>query len=1068
MKNILLIVFFCCCITQISIGQNVPGLDYSFKNSGFVQDNSGPVYLKHEVLSDGSIIQLGTINLTSTSQRFGYVNKLNSDGSINTDFNLPNPVYPNSISFRGNENSYLTSIIKQPDGKIIVGGMTEYTELRFGTAVSLSDIALARLLPNGNLDPTFGIDGKFVLILSKGQNRITDIALSSTGEIIIGGEYQNNAIPKQTFVMRLLEDGSLDPSFGTDGLWTTTLINQPFGTEIEMNIYDEVLVASNVSFTSVAISRLLINGTLDDTYGTNGISTINILEPVVGSRAQMHDMLIDSYEDVYLGVSMSGSNNLLGKASVFKIDYTGSLVSSFGTNGHFEFAEGTHYAMNFTEENKIISSVMNDAGLPFFFTTTKNGQIDSSPETDYTLASQSFASLNASVRLEDITVLSDGKIIATGYTNLKTSPYIETGISIRLQHIPLVLNNCAYENKIVGYYYSLFGICQDEQDYVYTTDDRGRVLKFDSEGTIVQTWKGRGASAIAADNNGYIYTVSQDSIYKFTHSGILIKSWGGSGSGDGQFNGAQDIAIGLDGSIFISDVINHRVQKFDANGNYLLQWNSHETGSPALSFMKALCTDKMGNVYVAGGGGKGETCIVQKFNSSGVWIETFNLSDLVCNSIAINPINQSIYIGSLGFSIYSSSGVFQNKIEPSTENYNIVAEKMYMKADGSFMATWPGMYQIQFYSAQNSLVDIWSGQLLDNNGRYAYVCAYAADNSGIVYVADNKFQIIKLSAKGEYIKKWGGLGSGDSQFRSIASITVSNNNLIYVTDSANATVKCFDADGNFIRKWGSKGTGSGQFNRPYLITVDNNNFVYVLDWGNCRIQKFSSTGTFILEWGSCQNVNGNFLYGNSLMTDSRDNIYLASAGSGGNILKFTSNGILLQTIALTDHSGNLDAAIKICIAGDNFFSVHPANMLLKRFDLEGSFISSCNFSAPYKDDVSVPFNLYMTFTGTAYIYDLALQYIVSVPNNVTTLPTSVHYPNSKNNEQDACLVFPNPTTGLFTIHTTETIDYVVVYDINGSSEKHTTIEIDTQLKGLLMVKVFFKNGTSQTSKLIKI
>ena len=1066
MKNILSIVFFCFCITQISKGQNIPGLDYTFNNSGFVHDNSGPVYLKHEVLSDGSIIQLGTINLDA-SKRFGYVNKLNSDGSINTDFNLPNTTYPGSIAFRDNENSYLTSIIEQPDGKIIVAGMTEYTEIRFGSTVFLSDLAIARLLPNGNLDPDFGINGKLVLVLSKGLNKITDIALSSTGEIIIGGEYQNNAIPKQTYVMRLLEDGSLDPSFGTDGLWTTTLIDQPFGTQIEMNIYDEVLVASN-DLSNVSIARLLINGTLDDSYGTNGIAIINILLPVIGSRSQMRDMIIDSNEDVYLAVIMPAPNGVPDIAGIFKLDYTGSLVTSYGTNGHIEFAEGTHYAMSFTKENKIISSVMSDSGLPFFYTTTKDGQIDSSPANDYTLASQSFASLDKSVRLEDITVLSNGKIIATGYAYLNTSPFTQSGISIRLQQIPLTLNNCTYKNKIVGSHYSLYGICQDNQGYIYTTDDRGRILKFDSDGAIIQTWKSRTASAITADNNGYIYTVTPDSIYKFTNAGILIKSWGGAGSGNGQFNGAQDIAIGLDGSIFISDVINHRVQKFDANGNYLLQWNSHETGSPALSFMKALCTDKFGNVYVGGGGGRGETCIVQKFNSSGVWIETFNLSGQVCNSIAINPINQAIYIGSLGFSIYSSSGVFQNTIEPSAANNNIVAEKMYMKADGSFMATWPGYFQIQFYSAQNSLVDIWSGQPLDNNGRYTYVYAYAADNSGNVYVADSKFQIIKLSAKGDYIKKWGGLGSGDSQFLSVASMTVSNNNLIYVTDSTNATVKCFDTDGNFIRKWGSKGTGSGQFNRPYLVTVDKNNFVYVLDWGNCRIQKFTSTGTFVLEWGSCQNVNGTFLYANSLMTDSENNVYLSAPGAGGNILKFTSDGSVMEIISLTDHSGNLDVSMKICIAGDNFFSVHPGNLLLKRFDLEGSFISSCNYSPPYKDDALVPYNLYMTSTGTAYIYDLALQYIVSTPNTITTIPTSVQYPDSKNNEPDASLVFPNPTTGLFTIHTTETIDYVIVYDINGSSEKYTTIEIDTQLKGLLMVKVFFNNGTSQTSKVIKM
>ncbi|ABG57712.1 6-bladed beta-propeller [Cytophaga hutchinsonii] len=1068
MKKILFAVYVCL-IVSICNGQTVTGLDYTFNNSGYVEDKSGPVYIKHVVLTDGSIIQLGTI-FPNASQRFGYVNKLNANGSINTDFNLPVSAYPNALSFRNNENSYLTSIITQTDGKIIVGGMSEYNETIDGTTYSFSDIALARLLPDGSLDQAFGINGKLVLPFGKAQNKLTDIALSTTGEIIIAGEYSDNT-PMQTYVMRLTEDGSMDQSFGTNGLWTSSFMSNTFGTQIEMDIYDEVMVASNSGFDTVIVARILINGTLDGTYGTNGFSTINILEPIVGNRSQMRDMLIDSNEDVFLGVVMTGSNNLPPKASVFKLNYTGSLVSSFGSNGHFEFAEGYHYAMAFTPENKIISAVMRVDGLPFFYTTTKDGQIDSSPEYDYTLASEFFSGLNAYVRLEDITVLADGKIVATGYTGSKSSSLAQTGISIRLEKINPESATCAYQNKLVGFYRQLQDVCYDAQGNFFATDLNRHIIKFNAAGTVVKTWirntknESENYPRIASDNAGNIFSIAGNSINKFSNDGMLLISWGTLGAGNGQLNYPGDIAIDSDQNVYVLDVNNNRIQKFDNNGNYLLQWNSRESNTQLM----AICIDSDNNVYVS----SAYSHALHKFNSSGTFIQSFDLGTKYCESIDYNPINNLLYVINYDLMTFSTSGVLQNTIETIASydipTHAIIKTVAVNKTNGSFAVTSIGDYNIHLFNSANTLEKILGGyNRLEGN--FGNATAFTADLNGNVYVANDRREIQKFSAGNTYLLKWGGQGSADGKFNAVTDMAISKNNIIYIVDSTNNSIQCFDLNGNFIRKWGTKGTSSGQFNQPYRIVIDPQGFVYVFDKGNCRLQKFTSDGTFVSTLTICvANEMNPFEYAFYLMADSQSNIYFSVPNAGSVIRKINSSGFLVGSFSLLNASGDYqDLYNKICLAGDHFYQINTSNLLLSKFSLDGKFISACDFTAAYPDDVEFLTNMNIGINGKVYILAPNQGYILSLNNNIKPIVTSIHNTSLSEEEAAPCLVFPNPTTGTFKINITEPIDYVLIYDINGLSEKHTTAEIDTQLRGLLLIKIVLKNGTTQNSKVIKM
>ena len=54
--------------------------------------------------------------------------------------------------------------------------------------------------------------------------------------------------------------------------------------------------------------------------------------------------------------------------------------------------------------------------------------------------------------------------------------------------------------------------------------------------------------------------------------------WGTIGSGNGQFNYPGGVAVDTAGSVYVTDSLNHRVQKFDSAGTFVTSWGSAGTG----------------------------------------------------------------------------------------------------------------------------------------------------------------------------------------------------------------------------------------------------------------------------------------------------------------------------------------------------------------------------------------------------------------------------------------------------------------------------------------------------------
>lgn len=118
----------------------------------------------------------------------------------------------------GATDDYAIAVKMQPDGKILVAGQS-------GT-YPLFHSALTRYKRNGTLDPTFGDNGKAVAALDQRADAIAAIALQPDGRIVTAGYViQNNSI-RALLASRFNADGTVDRTFGVNGIVETNFGKQ--------------------------------------------------------------------------------------------------------------------------------------------------------------------------------------------------------------------------------------------------------------------------------------------------------------------------------------------------------------------------------------------------------------------------------------------------------------------------------------------------------------------------------------------------------------------------------------------------------------------------------------------------------------------------------------------------------------------------------------------------------------------------------------------------------------------------------------------------------------------------
>ena len=70
--------------------------------------------------------------------------------------------------------------------------------------------------------------------------------------------------------------------------------------------------------------------------------------------------------------------------------------------------------------------------------------------------------------------------------------------------------------------------------------------------------------------------------------GAFGGKWGTEGMGDGQFNWPAAVAVASDGSVYVADTFNHRIQKFTSAGVFVSKWGTLGAGDGQFDYLQAV------------------------------------------------------------------------------------------------------------------------------------------------------------------------------------------------------------------------------------------------------------------------------------------------------------------------------------------------------------------------------------------------------------------------------------------------------------------------------------------------
>lgn len=156
----------------------------------------------------------------------------------------------------------------QPDGRIVLA-------CEYGGSLPYRDVFLYRLTAGGVPDSSFGTNGYVITDLSPGRDTARGVAIRPDGRIVVAGWTEALGVTK-AFVMRYLPNGTVDDSFGDDGLVLIDFIG-PFvpGAAMSLRLQSDGRIVvggygSPGEYADFAVARLEPHGILDTSYGSGG------------------------------------------------------------------------------------------------------------------------------------------------------------------------------------------------------------------------------------------------------------------------------------------------------------------------------------------------------------------------------------------------------------------------------------------------------------------------------------------------------------------------------------------------------------------------------------------------------------------------------------------------------------------------------------------------------------------------------------------------------------------------------------------------------------------------------
>ncbi len=313
-STFILLTFF-----SIAVSAQAGELDSTFDGDGIVTTSIGTdADLARSIVlqPDGKLVVAGQAEV-GTNFDFALV-QYNIDGTLDYSFGTDGKV----TTAIGSKDEGASQVIIQPDGKLVAAGYT--------LSGNFNDFALVRYNTDGTLDSSFDGDGKVTTDFSSNDDRAYSIALQTDEKIVAAG-YAIIGFSIHFALARYNTDGTLDIAFDDDGI-STTPIGFSAGYIYSVAIQpDGKIVATgfsnNYTDDDFTLARYNTDGTLDTSFSSDG----KVITAIGFSNDQAFSMALQSDGKIIAtGYSWNGTD---GDFALVRYNIDGTLDNSFGTDG---------------------------------------------------------------------------------------------------------------------------------------------------------------------------------------------------------------------------------------------------------------------------------------------------------------------------------------------------------------------------------------------------------------------------------------------------------------------------------------------------------------------------------------------------------------------------------------------------------------------------------------------------------------------------------------------------------------------------------------------------------------
>ncbi len=397
-------------------------LDPSFDSDGIVSTpigNSDDLGRSIAIQSDGKILVTGE-SYNGSYNVFG-VARYHSNGTLDTSFGTGGKAV---VEFDGQRADSTRVAIQNVE----VNGVIEERIILAGYKLVGDDydFAMARLLPNGQLDTSFGNLGKRVTQIVSSGNAIFALAIQPDGKILAGG-FSHNGNDNDYALARYTIDGTLDNEFGTGGIIIKNLgldAGQPNDTANDIILQGDRIILAGYSIAGGANDfsavRYLSNGAIDTTFGGSGTGILNTPFTTGSADSATSMALAPGGKLVLAGYTQTGTRSVF---ALTRYSADGILDNTFGTGGKVTTAisdlDDRISDIEIRPDGKIVAVGYTRPASTGRFSMQMvrynvDGSLDSSFDGD---GKRTFTFGTTHSLLYRLAIQPDGRILATGYSH---------------------------------------------------------------------------------------------------------------------------------------------------------------------------------------------------------------------------------------------------------------------------------------------------------------------------------------------------------------------------------------------------------------------------------------------------------------------------------------------------------------------------------------------------------------------------------------------------------------------------------------------------------------------------